>query len=108
MTPASTPTRTATAKAPAPQRGPTTGRNTTMKYLTVETGADVRRWDTYIVAVPDDWNPDAEDSDRRLIELISLGRGKHQGDSEYEDDGTAVPPGEFTILESSPAPAPAD
>ncbi len=72
-----------------------------MQYLKVETAGDVRRWDSYIVAVPDDWNPDAEDSDRQLRDLIALGKGQHQG-TDYEDEGRPVPPNEFEITESSP------
>ncbi|WP_280459855.1 hypothetical protein [Nocardia carnea] len=76
-----------------------------MQYLKVDTAGDVRRWDSYIVAVPDDWNPDAEDSDRQLRDLIALGKGKHQY-TDYEDEGSSYPPDEFEITEFEPTEAP--
>jgi len=75
-----------------------------MQFLKVETAGDVRRWDTYIVPVPPDWDDDAEDRDARLRDLISEGKGKHQG-TEYEDDGLPMPPYEFVINEVAQATA---
>lgn len=76
-----------------------------MKYLKVDTAGDVRRWDTYIVPVPDDWDLEDEGTERRIRDLISLGKGHHYEDTEYEDDGSPVPPDEFGITEFEPADA---
>ncbi|NKY53888.1 hypothetical protein [Nocardia vermiculata] len=78
-----------------------------MQYMKVETAGDVRRWDSYIVAVPDDWDADAENSDRQLRDLIALGKGKHQG-TDYEGEYDPVPPDEFEISEFEPTQAPAE
>lgn len=76
-----------------------------MQYLNVDTAGDVRRWDTYIIKVPDDWNPDADDSDSQLCELIKQGKGQHQR-TEYEDEHHPIPPGEFEIIDREPTEAP--
>ncbi|WP_280413188.1 hypothetical protein [Nocardia asiatica] len=76
-----------------------------MQYLKVDTAGDVRRWDSYIVAVPDDFNADAEDVDRQLRELIALGKGVHQG-TDYEGEYDKVPPDEFDVTEFEPTTAP--
>ncbi|MFD4407653.1 hypothetical protein ACFWPH_33290 [Nocardia sp. NPDC058499] len=72
-----------------------------MKRLTVSTAADIRRWDTYIVAVPDNFDPDAEASEREIIELLSRGKGEHQGtDYEFEYDNV---PDDIEITEITAA-----
>ncbi|QIS23684.1 hypothetical protein [Nocardia terpenica] len=75
-----------------------------MKFLQVDTAGDVRRWDTYIVAVPDDWDPDADDTALRLHDLIAQGKGQHQG-TEYEGEHMPVPPYKFEITEVTEHPA---
>lgn len=69
-----------------------------MQFIEAVTGADVRRWDTYSVPVPDDWDDEADDRDARLLDLIAKGKGQHQG-TEYEDEHSPIPPGEFEIIE---------
>lgn len=71
-----------------------------MRYAQVETAGDARRWDTYIVPLPPDWDDDAEDRDARLRALIAEGAGTHT--STQHDDAT---PEEFTINEVTPVPA---
>ncbi|WP_331765086.1 hypothetical protein [Nocardia sp. NBC_01388] len=75
-----------------------------MKFLQVETGGDVRQWDTFIVPVPDDWDDDAEDRDARLRELIWDGKAQHQS-TEYEDAGDTLPPVGFVVNEVTQATA---
>ncbi|MCX4099120.1 hypothetical protein [Nocardia sp. alder85J] len=73
-----------------------------MKFLRVETVGEVRRWDTYIVPVPDDFDIEADDIARPLHDLIAQGKGMNRG-TEYEDYGLPVPPHEFCITEVAPA-----
>ncbi|MFD4356840.1 hypothetical protein ACFWPX_30110 [Nocardia sp. NPDC058518] len=81
-----------------------------MKRLIVHTGADVRRWDTYEIEVPDDWNPDAEDAETEayLAARIAQADAEHIS-TEYENSAEKYPPGPQDVTsweETTPTPIP--
>jgi len=69
-----------------------------MKRLTVETGVDVRRWDTYTVEVPDDWTLDGEEAEKYLLARIRKQDAKPEY-TEYENEHQDFPAGELTLIE---------
>lgn len=69
-----------------------------MKKLTVETGVDVRRWDTYTVEVPDDWALDGDEAEAYLLERIRKQEAKPEY-TEYENEHQDFPAGDTVIIE---------
>lgn len=63
-----------------------------MKRIRIETGANVRRWDTYELDVPDDIDLDGEHFDAYLHDRLATDNGVTLIDTSYESDGDKYPP----------------
>ncbi|MFC4128853.1 hypothetical protein [Nocardia rhizosphaerae] len=63
-----------------------------MKRIRIETGADVRRWDTYELDVPDDFDLDGEYFEAYLHDRLATDNGVTLIDTSYENDGDKYPP----------------
>ncbi|TDP29836.1 hypothetical protein [Nocardia ignorata] len=68
-----------------------------MKRIRIETGSDVRRWDTYELDVPDDFDVDSEDAEQYLHDRLGADEGVELIDTSYESDGDKYPPDDQDI-----------
>lgn len=68
-----------------------------MKRIRIETGSNVRRWDTYELDVPDDFDPDGEYADAYLHDRLATDNGVTLIDTSYESEYEKYPPEKPTI-----------
>lgn len=61
-----------------------------MKRLKVEVGSDARRWDTYLIEVDDDFDPEGEDAEKVVADLVAAEQATHVS-TEYENEGGEFP-----------------
>ncbi|WP_043654486.1 hypothetical protein [Nocardia thailandica] len=63
-----------------------------MKRIRIETGSDVRRWDTYELDVPDDFDGDTDAGQQYLRDRLGANSGITLVDTSYENEYEKYPP----------------
>lgn len=63
-----------------------------MKRIRIETGSDVRRWDTYELDVPDDFDGDTDTGHQYLRDRLGANSSITLVDTSYESEHEKYPP----------------